>query len=122
MTGYILTGAGALLYVTTLVLLFRDCYRDYGSTMGGEMLAGALWAVGSLLAAPGYCLVAGISIFWAIPGAVILYVAGLPCRAVIARIGWKYGKGAPRRESSGFAEHIRRVEALQKKNRGCRME
>jgi hypothetical protein len=113
MTAYVLTGVGAVLYIVTLALLFKDCYRGYGSTMGGEMLAGGLWALGSLLLAPGICLLVGVSLLWAVPSAVILYILGLPCRAAITRLGSKYGKHPPSRQSSGFSEHIKRTKAMQ---------
>ena len=104
MTAYVFIGVGAVLYIVTSALLFKDCYRGYGSTMGGEMLAGGLWALGSLFFAPGICLASGISLLWAVPSAAVLYLAGLLCRKAVVRLGSKYGRLPPSRQSSGFAE------------------
>jgi hypothetical protein len=112
MTAYIFTGIGAVMYIVTIVLLFKDCYRGYGSTMGGDMLAGGLWAFGSIFLALGISLMVGISLIWAIPCAVTLYILGLPCRATVTRLGSKYGKYPTSRQSSGFGEHIRRTQTL----------
>lgn len=109
MTEYSLLGVGTVLYILAMALVFKDCHRGSGSTMGGDMLAGVLWALGSLFLAPGICLLGGVSLLWTVPLAAVLYLAGLPCRAAVARLGSKYGKPFPGRQSSGFAEHIRRT-------------
>jgi hypothetical protein len=114
MMAIILIGAGAIAYVVATVLLFKDCYRDYGSTMGGEMLAGALWAFGSLLLAAGICLFKEVSMIWAAPSAVALYLSGMPYRRAVTWFGSKYGKSSPTRPYSGFAEHTKRTKAARK--------
>ena len=115
MTAYIISGLGAVLYILALVLLFKDCYRGYGSTMGGEMLAGGLWAVGSIFLGLGISLFSNVSLLWAVPLMAILYLAGLPFRAAVSRLGAKYGKSPPIRPLSGFAEHIKATKEMQDK-------
>jgi hypothetical protein len=111
MIAYVLIGVGTVLYIVAIVLLYKDCYRGYGSTMGGEMLTGGMWAVGSIFLALGTCLAVSISLLWAVPCAVVLYLAGMPCLAAVTKIGLKYGKLPPSRKSSGFAEHVKRTKA-----------
>ncbi|NPU83000.1 MAG: hypothetical protein HPY65_00820 [Syntrophaceae bacterium] len=112
MTAYGLIGLGIVLYIVTIILLFKDSRRGYGTTMGGDMLAGGLWAFGSIFLAPGICLAGGLSLPWVLPLAVVLYLAGLPCRAAVSRLGMKYGKPAPGPQPSGFAEYVRRTESM----------
>ena len=102
---------GITTYTASMVLLFKDCRREYGSTMGGDMLTGFLWVIGSGVLAVGICLVQGIFIVWAIPAAVALYIVGLPCR--LAMIRWGRRNGRP--SNSGFAEHIKRTQTRREK-------
>lgn len=73
------------------------------------MLAGVLWALGSLFVAVGICLFGGAVVLWAAPSAVALYLLGIPCRRAVTSLGSRCGKSLPSQQSSGFAEHIRRA-------------
>ena len=115
MTENVLIGIGAALNILAILLLFKDCYRSYGSTMGGEMLAGLLWAVGSILLVAGIYFASGRSALWCALSLVCLFLIGLPCRWAVIRLGSKYGKPSPSRQSPGFAEHVKRENALRNK-------
>lgn len=106
MLAIVLILLGITIYTASMVLLFKDCRREYGSTMGGDMLTGFLWAIGSVLLAAGICLRQGIFILWAIPAAASLYIVGLPCRLATIRWGSRNGRAS----NSGFAEHIKRTQ------------
>jgi len=85
--------------------------------MGGEMLAGLLWTVGAVLLVAGIYLARGQSMLWGALSLVCLFLISLPCRWVVIRLGSKYGKPSPIRESPCFAEHVKRENALRNKKK-----
>lgn len=117
MVAQILIGIGAVLNGLAIAGLYRDCYRGYGSTMGGEMLAGFLWTIGTLVLAAGVYFASGSSPVWALGSLGGLFLTGMLCRMAVIRLGTKYGKPQPRRRSSGFAQHVKQENALQNDER-----
>jgi len=117
MTEQVLIGVGAVLNIIAILLLLKDCYRGYGSTMGGEMLAGLLWTVGAVLLVAGIYLASGQSMLWGALSLVCFFLIGLPCRWAVIRLGSKYGKPSRIRESPRFAEHVKRENALRNKKK-----
>jgi len=117
MTEQVLIGVGAVLNIIAILLLLKDCYRGYGSTMGGEMLAGLLWTVGAVLLVAGIYLASGQSMLWGALSLVCFFLIGLPCRWAVIRLGSKYGKTSPPRQSPCFAEHVKRENALLNKKK-----
>ena len=87
--------AAVAVNVTAIILLFKDCYRGLGSTMGGEMFAGMLWASGALFWAVGVYAGCENGVFSVAAGLSALLI-WIPCRWLIVRLGLKYGKPAPK--------------------------
>ncbi|MFO7568239.1 MAG: hypothetical protein R6W75_00445 [Smithellaceae bacterium] len=115
MTTLFLISAGAALGAMAMLLLFKDCFQGYGSTMGGEMFAGLLWIGAAVCLAAGVYSASGAAIIAAAVSFAVLLLIWAPCRWLVVRLGSKYGKPAPRKEASGFAGHIRRERELRKK-------
>jgi hypothetical protein len=54
--GYIFLGLAVCGFLAETWFLFKDFLPGYGSTMGGQMLTGAIWTLSSLLASIGLWL------------------------------------------------------------------
>lgn len=89
--------AAVLVNATAIILLFKDCYRGWGSTMGGEMFAGLLWTAGALIWAVGVYAGSDDGVFSVAVCLAALFL-WIPCRRLIVRLGLKYGKHAMNRQ------------------------
>jgi hypothetical protein len=115
MTALFLISVGAALGAIAMMLLFKDCFQGYGSTMGGEMFSGFIWICAAVCLAAGVYSAGGASMIPAALSFVLLLLIWVPCRWLVVRLGSKYGKPAPRKKASGFAGHIRRERELRRK-------
>lgn len=85
-------GLGLVMLAAATALLWRDCVRDYGYTIGGEMMFSHLWILGSLVLSGGICWAAGISLWFCLIGAAALYALSMPYRRAIDRLGRRHGR------------------------------
>lgn len=89
---YVAIGLGLVVLAAATALLWRDCVRDYGHTMGGEMVFSHLWILGSLMLSGGICWTTGISLWFCPIGAAALYALSIPYRTAIDRVGRRHGR------------------------------
>ncbi len=120
MTAPIFIVLSAILNGCAIVLLFKDCYRGYGSTMGGEVFAGFLWTLGAAFLTAGVYFASGASFLLALLSLIGLSLISLPSRRAVIWLGTKYGKTPSNRQSSGFVEYVQIEKALKKNESECK--